>query len=375
MKPRRVPTLRAWGERWLRRRRKLVRSIDRDLSAWRAHVAEAPFYNLRLDEIRRAEVQEWALAMLERPARRGHSTGGARELEHTIGRPTVGRVLTILRTCFRDAVEEELIETNPAVGVRLPPVTRTDDVWTYLTTEEIAALLSCEAIPVRTRLLYQVAIYAGLRKGELWGLRWGDVELDGERPQLVVGRSYGGPTKGGRVGRVPLLAPALEALRQIRGFATDAGPRALVFPTRDGRMRSRTDSAGWRRRHRGGGVVEPGYPDRAGITRHVRFHDLRHTCASHLVMGTWGRPWSLMEVRDFLRHRHISVTERYAHLAPDALHAAARATRPVSPATVREQARWLLDAIADGRPLDSQEARARIARVAAEVLGREGADS
>jgi len=366
-------TLRRWGERWLRRRRRLVRSVERDLSAWRAHVEGAPFYELALEDITRAHVRDWALALLDRPARRGQSTGGTRELEHTLARTTVGRVLTLLRTCLRDAVEEGLIVTNPATGIRLPPATRTEDPWTYLTAEEIEQLLGCEAIPPRTRLIYQTAIYTGLRKGELWGLRWGDVELEGDRPQLVVARSYDGPTKGGRVERVPLLGPAHEALRRTAEHAEDTGSRALVFPTRRGTMRRREDSAGWATRYRGAGRIDPGWPARAGIDRHVRFHDLRHTCASHLVMGTWGRPWSLQEVRDFLRHRHVSVTERYAHLAPDALHRAARETTPVSPATVRQHAAELLDAIADGRSLDSQEMRARVARIAGECLRDEPA--
>ena len=373
LRPARPLTLRAWGARWLRRRRKLVRGIDRDISSWRTHVETWELVDAPLEALTRTAVRDWALGLLDRRARRGVPSAGAgvwEELEHTVTRNTVKRVLTILRTCLRDAVEEGLLEANPAVGIRLPPDTRTSEPWTYLTVEEIAQLLGCDAIPLRTRLIYQVAIYTGLRKGELWGLRWGDVELEGDRPQITVARSYAGPTKGGRVARVPLLVPAQVALRRTRELATDAGPRALVFPNRDGRMRTRSDSAGWRRHHRGGGRVDPGWPARAGIARRVRFHDLRHTCASHLVMGSWGRPWALVEVRDFLRHRQVAVTERYAHLAPGALHAAARATVPVSPTTVREQARQLLDAVAGGHSLDAQDMRARVARVAAEVLGR-----
>lgn len=42
-------------------------------------------------------------------------------------------------------------------------------------------------------------------------------------------------------------------------------------------------------------MIEPGWKQRARIARHVRFHDLRHTCASQLVMGTWGRGWRIEE--------------------------------------------------------------------------------
>ena len=57
---------------------------------------------------------------------------------------------------------------------------------------------------------------------------------------------------------------------------------------------------------------------RAGITRHVRFHDLRHTFASHLTM----KGVDLRTVAKLLGHRDIKVTMRYAHLAPEHLQAA-----------------------------------------------------
>jgi hypothetical protein len=60
--------------------------------------------------------------------------------------------------------------------------------------------------------------------------------------------------------------------------------------------------------------------------REVRFHDLRHTCASSLIAGWWGRRWSLEEVKGLLGHRSITTTERYAHLAESALNNAARET-------------------------------------------------
>lgn len=59
------------------------------------------------------------------------------------------------------------------------------------------------------------------------------------------------------------------------------------------------------------------------VGRHVRPHDLRHTCASHLVQGSWGRTMSLPELRDWMGHSSTKVTERYAHLAPEGLRGAA----------------------------------------------------
>lgn len=109
------------------------------------------------------------------------------------------------------------------------------------------------------------------------------------------------------------------------------GPSAgLVFARPDGKPFGRSYVAGWedkRERHGGDEVsVTPGLRTRAGVQRPVRFHDLRHTCASHLVMGSWGEPWSLEAVREFLGHGSIAVTQRYAHLCPAALSAKAART-------------------------------------------------
>jgi integrase len=64
--------------------------------------------------------------------------------------------------------------------------------------------------------------------------------------------------------------------------------------------------------------------ERAGITRRMRFHDLRHTCASHLLQGTWApalirEPLRIEELKAWLDHSDIGVTQRYAHLAPDVI--------------------------------------------------------
>ena len=46
-----------------------------------------------------------------------------------------------------------------------------------------------------------------------------------------------------------------------------------------------------------------------------------HACASHLVKGTWGQKWTLTEVRDYLGHSSVAMTERYAHLSAGQLAA------------------------------------------------------
>jgi len=56
------------------------------------------------------------------------------------------------------------------------------------------------------------------------------------------------------------------------------------------------------------------------------WHDLRHTGATALLGGYFGRKWRLEEIQKLLGHKDISTTERYAHALQETLNEAARAT-------------------------------------------------
>jgi site-specific recombinase XerD len=92
--------------------------------------------------------------------------------------------------------------------------------------------------------------------------------------------------------------------------------KGLVWPGKGGKMAAHGHDAGWSRLRE---IAE---------LRHVlRFHDLRHTCASHLVSGSWGRAWRLEEVCDVLGHSELKTTQRYAHLSPESILGAAEQAR------------------------------------------------
>jgi integrase len=233
----------------------------------------------------------------------------------------VTHALNLVRKCLGDARRAGHIDTNPAQGLR-PQRKDPERERLYLTVEEIAAVAACEAIPLRARCCYRFAVYTGLRAGELWALRWGDVTLDGARPEVIVRRSHDRETtKSGRVRTVPLLPGAREALSDLRtldDFSTEADD--LVFPAVRGGQRLQNDDHGWSsRKVRGSARV--GHREMAGVRRDVRFHDLRHTYASHLAMGTWTqRPLETAVVQRVMGHREIKTTLRYAHLAPNFVH-------------------------------------------------------
>lgn len=290
-------TLRGWGAQWLdaRERSGLRRDIAADRSRWR-YIDAQPWAVEPLEALTSKTIRAWV-----------------RELAASRAEQTVKNALSLLRVCLEAAVEAELIPTNPAHGIKAPKVARTDDPWTYLRPREIDALLSHPALPSYQRAVFAFAIYTGAREGEVFGLHWRDVHLDERR--VVFRFSWRGPRKNGKVLDVPLLDGAIDVLRDWRRHRPGL-PSALVFPDDDGAPHVKGYDGQWADRWR----------DETGTRREVRFHDFRHTAGASLISGAWGRPWRLEEVRDFLGHGSIAMTERYAHLAPGALHDAAKAT-------------------------------------------------
>lgn len=325
-------TFREWGEQWIvQRRAEAPRSVKRLLTHWQCHLLEAPFVDRPLDQIKRPDVRAFLAERATRPARHEQiAAGRARELvstSRTLSPTTIRHLRQTLHQLMRAAVEDEVIANNPVAGVRLRLAQR-DPTWTYLTATEIATLETASALSEERRAIYLTAIYTGLRKGELWGLRWSDVYLGSVRPHIVVARSMNGPPKNGKIQTIPLIARAERVL--ARWSARTRQDTELVFARRSrarlGEMRGRHDTAGWRDYRSSGRAPARGWCSKL-IGRRVRFHDLRHTCASHLLIGTWGRRWSLHEVRDLLRHHSVVETERYAHLAEGSLFDAALETR------------------------------------------------
>jgi integrase len=324
-------TLREWGDVWLARRQQDgVRGIRRERSRWKRHILNAPFADRPIKRIDTADVVSWVRGLMQTEAADAVTSPvtGKTELRETgenLSRQTVKHCFSLLKLAFSDALQEGRVRSNPCDGVKVPKQRgATKDVWTFLTPAEIALATGIETDePYRT--MYTVAIYTGLRREELWKLTWSDVVLSGEHPRVMVRES-----KNDKPREVPLLGPPLDALRRWRDQKPGVGT-APVFPQLVGRNKGKrhpdTYDARWRDYYAAKGKRMPGWCRRAGISRHVRFHDLRHTCASHLVMGTWMPALSLYEVRDWMGHSSVQVTQKYAHLAPEGLREKVRRAR------------------------------------------------
>lgn len=304
-----------------------VRGIDREWSRFRCHVQSAAFATKDVTEITHRDIRAWLREMAQKDAA---GPGEKRKLS----RHTVSRCQSLVSAVFVEAVEREIIDGNPCLGVKSRKrvdESDTRDKWAFLTADEQRAIATCEAVPRADRLAIAFAAHTGLRQGEWRHLQLEDLIVDGDDPHVIVriaGRSKRTgkplPPKSGKARKVPLLPEALAVAREwlelLPTFAPE-NPHGLVFPTAQGKYRQQGKPFGRSSTLRG-------YYAAAGIKLrpHLHFHALRHTFASNLVTGVYGRRWTLEEIRVVMGHSSITITQRYAHLGEDAIKRAVRET-------------------------------------------------
>lgn len=315
-------TLREFGARWLDRCEH--KTVADDRSRWQRFIAPRPIAEMPIEEVQPVHIKRLVEGVAR--TRKLKPTAGKRFARavstEMVSAQTVRHVYGLLRRCFAEARVEGHVESNPCDGYRLPDAehARRREAREFLTLEEIEQVLGCEAIELKYRLIYEVAIFTGLRQGELWGLRWEDIRgLDGDRPACACRRSYDGKTKNRRVREFALLPRAAAALRRWRDIAKHKRPTDLIFPGGRGKMHADGYDAEW---------AGPGKNrEKAGLREELVFHSFRHTFASHLIMGSWGPAWRIEEVKEYIGHSSISVTQQYAHLSKSHLADLASRTR------------------------------------------------
>jgi integrase len=245
------------------------------------------------------------------------------KLDSGLAPRTVLHIHRAFNKALKEAAADGLIPRNPVAPVK-PPQPRREEVRP-LNGEQVRALFEA-ASGDRLEALYIVAVTAGLRRGELQGLKWDDVDL--EARMLQVRRTLSEP-KGGYIFEAPksgkgrsirLTRKATVALREHRKRQLEermqkAGlwrEQGLVFPSAVG-------APLW------GGNLNRAFKatlKRAGLPKSTRFHDLRHTCATLLLRQGVNPKF----VQELLGHADISLTLNvYSHVLPDMGDAAAGA--------------------------------------------------
>ena len=235
---------------------------------------------------------------------------------------TVNRGVTTLKAVLNKAVEWDVIDVNPINKIK-PLKIDTKSRIRYLSKAEESSLreaLDAREADLRSgresgnlwraergyeahnsldgefadhlKPMVLLAVNTGMRRGELFDLMWGDVDLQ-KKTVTIEGKT----AKTGNTRHIPLNSQASQVLRAWHDQGSGKG-HVFTSPATGSRFDNIKTS--WSNLRTCAGIQD------------FRFHDLRHTFASKLVMGGV----DLYTVKELMGHSTIQMTERYAHLAP-----------------------------------------------------------
>ena len=248
-----------------------------------------------------------------------HVRGLYREkLDAGLASRTVQYIHTTLHKALKEAVADGLIPRNVTEAVKAPRA-KGKEINALSPAQARAFLEAASEANDRFEALYVLAVTAGLREGELLGLRWDDLDLDAGTlsvrrtlSEARSGRFFEAP-KNGKGRSIRLTKQTVEALRSHRkrqneqrlGLGTLWQDKGLVFPAQAGTpMNAKNLTAR---------SFKP-LLERAGLPRTVRLHDLRHTCAT-VLLGKGVHP---KIVQELLGHATIAITlDTYSHVLPN----------------------------------------------------------
>jgi integrase len=212
------------------------------------------------------------------------------ELERGLNPGGVNRLVGLLKSMFTKALDWEMIREDVLRKVRkVKDIKGEQNRLRYLVLEECRDLV--EACDTHLKPIVITALNTGMRRGEILGLKWEQVDL---KHGFILLKSD--DTKNGERRELPINATLRTMLQGI--------PRRLDIPY------VFFDPATGNPY----GEVKRSFKSalRRAKIQDFHFHDLRHTFASHLVMAGV----DLTTVKELLGHKNITTTLRYAHLAP-----------------------------------------------------------
>lgn len=267
-----APTLAAFEDEFLKAsvgRGNKPRYLDSQRQILRDHLLPR-FGRVRLDEITEAEIDRFR----------------DDQIAKGLSRKTVRNHLEILRRVLKVAHRRKLIAGVPVVELPKKSAKKIN----FLSFTETEAFLA--AAPDKWRPIFFFTIRTGLRLGEVRGLKWSHLNLDEASVYVQEQQDDAGVVstlKSDACRTVNLAWDVVEMLRKH--------PRhgSLVFP-------GVTDRSAW--------WFTTSTAKRSGLGRHLTFHDLRHTFASHCAM----KGVDVETLRQWLGHASIATTQIYLHV-------------------------------------------------------------
>lgn len=225
-------------------------------------------------------------------------TGEKSRFKRVLTPATINRRRTFLSGILTEALRRGYVDRNPARVVENLP--EHNDKLRWLTPKEEGELLTFS--PPHLQSIIRFALQTGMRKGEILGLKWSDVDFEQRLVRVTQ-------TKNHRTRYVPMSRELVEILQAIDHVAGPTGHSPYVF-TDPKSGTSETTATRFQ-------DVNHAFEKAAGQAglEEVTFHTLRHTFASRLAQA--GVP--LNTIRELLGHGTMQVTMRYAHLAPNNL--------------------------------------------------------
>lgn len=207
---------------------------------------------------------------------------------------SINKTTTILKHMLQKAVDWNMLEVEVLQRVRKAKNLKGENKrLRYLTKQEAQRLIDCAEPHLKP--IIQVALFTGMRKSEILSLKWSDVDLK-------AGFIFLKKTKNHEPRQIPMCNTLKSIMKELfvrRRLDTEWVFYNPLNPSQRLQDIKRAFNTACRK---------------AGI-RDFHFHDLRHTCASWLVMAGV----DLRAVAEILGHKTIRMTMRYSHLSPDHL--------------------------------------------------------
>lgn len=238
-----------------------------------------------LMDLRKEEIEGWLAQRRETPTVRVKMAGGKEiRTEYPRSVATCNREFAAVRHFLNKCSEWGYLYISPCAGIK--PKREPKGRVRYLSVEESALLI--QKATAHLRPIIVLSLETGMRKAEVLGVKWENVDFTGRAIYIPK-------TKNGESRNVP-MSERLAAM--LKSMPRRIGSPYVFSKKKDGRpyidVRTAFENA----------------CDKAGI-KDFRFHDLRHTAASHMAMG--GAP--LKAIGAILGHKTSAMTDRYAHLS------------------------------------------------------------
>ena len=211
------------------------------------------------------------------------------------------KILGVLKQIIIEAKKDRVIKENPLEyykQLKEPPKSEV-----YMSRDEINCFLTTNRLD-ENYPLYLMALNTGMRRGELAGLCWDKVCFITRQIEISRIRDRYGLRDGTKTGRKRSVPMNDEVFGLLKKLHHKRSSKLVLLNNKEEPFKAHHIYRDFKKAQL-----------KAGITRLVRFHDLRHSFASHFMMSGG----NIYDLQKILGHTQVEMTMKYAHLSPDHL--------------------------------------------------------